>query len=338
MSKTTFTAFYPSHPFWAVSELKFGVPKTEGWFYDQMVEEVYSITGDAFALKMCRDGRILMCISHIERENDEGGKAKFSNSVRLWGDYLDYLNAFYLLLDSATLEIESFTYFNLHEITSRDAFRVTYLDGIVTGEVVVSESLASTFQFGRSSSNYRADLPIEYDPRIRHRRVVSLEIISHAVSKFETVVAKPGLEKTLAAFAKSLAEYKIGNYETSVVLAWFITEAAINALWIKYLDGQNSELPSGKHRLSGVRKKFLTGRDFTTSIVLNIMELSGVLDHGTFEEIDAVRGFRNKIVHGHKFSPKDDEAQRAIQVARAMIEKQSSLRFQPNLNYSFNGL
>lgn len=338
MPKATFTAFYPSHPFWAVSEVNFDVPNFDGWFYDQMVEDVYSTSNDAFALKISRDGRIQVRISHIESENDAGGKSQFNNSVRLWGDYLDYLNAFYLLLDSATLEIEGFTYFNLHEITTRDAFRATYLDGVATGERIATESLASTFQVGRSASDYRTEMPIEHDSRIRNRCVVSFAVISHAASKFEQVVATRGLEKTVATFAKSLAEYKVGNYETSVVLAWFIIETAINALWVKYLEGQNSKLPSGKRRISEVRKRFLIGRDFTTSIVLNMMELSGVLNHEMFEEIDAVRGFRNKIVHGHKFSPGADEAQSALQAARAMIETQLGFRFQPNLNCAFNGL
>ena len=40
------------------------------------------------------------------------------------------------------------------------------------------------------------------------------DAISRAVSLFQQVVATPGAVKSLASFAKSLAEYKVGNYET----------------------------------------------------------------------------------------------------------------------------
>jgi hypothetical protein len=41
----------------------------------------------------------------------------------------------------------------------------------------------------------------------------------------------PGSEKVLASFAKSLAEYKIGNLETAIVLCWFIIESELASLW-----------------------------------------------------------------------------------------------------------
>jgi hypothetical protein len=236
------------------------------------------------------------------------------------------------------LEIDRFAYFNLHEITNRDAFRVTYENGKATGENIAAESIASVFQMGRYSGSYHPDLPIERDSKIMMRQVVSLNAIAHTAGLFERVVACPGMEKPLASFAKSLAEYKVGNYETSVVLAWFITEASISNLWESHIDTLNKDLAAGVRRINRARKDFLTGRDFPTSIVLNMLELFGIIDHDLFTDMDSVRGYRNKIVHARKFSPGAAEAQLAMKTALSMIDRLWNLRITPSFSYSVTGI
>jgi hypothetical protein len=339
MQRTRFTAFYPSRPFWACSKVNFDDRSGETWFHDQMVEEVYSQETERFSIKVCRDGRIMLRITALEQDVDsEKAAVPIEGTVRRWGEYLDYLNAFYLLLDSSMIELTRFEYFNLHEITNRDAFRVIYEDGKSGGESIARESIASVFQMGRYSSSYRPGVPIEDDPRIMMRQVVPINVIAHAATSFAQVVAIPGLEKTLASFAKSLSEYKVGNYETSVVLAWFITEAAISHLWKSHVDGLNRDLKDGGKRINRERKDYLTGRDFPISIVSNLLELADVLPYSLFADIDSVRGFRNKIAHGRDFSPGPNEAQLAMKTAQSMIERLWGMRFTPSMSYSLSGL
>lgn len=231
MSRIGFTAFYPSRPFWAGSKVDFTVPRVDGWFYDQMVEEVLAYDQPEFSVRVCRDGRIMVRVPRLEPQGDNQQHSPIEETVQRWGEYLDYMNTFYLLLDSATIEVDHSGYFNLHEITNRDAFRVTYEDGKSVVENIAIESIASIFQRGRLSGNYSSYDAIEHDTMIWLRRVVSLQAIEAAVSKFAVVASTPSLVRTVASFAKSLAEYKVGNYETSVVLAWFIAEAAVGELW-----------------------------------------------------------------------------------------------------------
>jgi len=322
-----------------VSKVDFTVPKVDGWFYGQMVEEVYTTHDDAFTLKVCRDGRILLRVVDLERAVTLSDAESIQMTVKRWGDYLDYLNAFYLLLDSAMMEVDRFAYFNLHEITNRDAFRVTYENGRVSGENIAVESIASAFQMSRFSSSYRPDLPIEYDSRIMMRHVISREVIDSAASLFCRVMKTDGLQRSLASFAKSLAEYKVGNYETSIVLAWFIIEAAMSSVWRSHLEKLNFAVSTdGRNRINRERKDFLTGRDFTTSIVSNALELLDVLEYDLFQDIDSVRGFRNKIVHARQFEPTANDAQLALKTAQAMIQRVSDIRFTPNFGYSVTGL
>ena len=301
---------------------------------------MFSHETSIFTIKICRDGRVMLRIEALEQEesNEVNVPVPIESTVKTWGEYLDFLNSFYLLLDSSTIERSKFSYFNLHEITNRDAFRVHYEGGKCTGENIAMESIASVFQMGRYSSSSRSGVPIEYDPQFMHRPVIPLDVIQHAVSEFTKVIAIPGLEKTLSSFAKSLSEYKVGNYETSVVLSWFIIEAALSQLWKSHIDNLNANFPNGRKRINRDRKDFLTGRDFTISLISNLLELWGALSHAQFEDIDAVRGFRNKIVHNHNFAPSPNEVQLALNTAKGMIDRIWGFRFTPSLGYSVTGL
>lgn len=340
MPTVQFTAFYPSRPFWAGSKIDFSDQSREGWFHDQMVEEVFSHETPEYTINVCRDGRIMLRVESLERVQlfHENAPIPIEETVKTWGEYLDFLNAFYLLLDSASIELSNCCHFNLHEITTRDAFRVSLDAGKCTGENIATESIASIFQMGRYSSSYRSGVPIEYDPQITMRNVITLDVIQHAVAEFEKVFLTPGLEKTLSSFAKSLSEYKVGNYETSVVLSWFITEAALSKLWKDHIESLSTVFQDGRKRISRDRRDFLTGRDFTISLISNLLELWGTLPHSQFQDIDAVRGFRNKIVHNHSFAPGPNEAQLALNTAKAMIDRIWGLRFIPNLGYSVTGI
>ena len=341
MHISQFTGFYPSRPFWAGSKVDFSDQSFEGWFHDQMVEEVFSEERESHTIKVCRDGRIMIRIESLEIIDDQVENIPIEDTVNRWGDYLDYLdylNSYYLLLDSSTIEISKLAYFNLHEITNRDAFRIRYEDGKSVGENIAAESIASVFQMGRYSSSYSSGLPIEYDSRISMRQVIPIDVIEHASEKFSEVIALPGLQKMLSSFAKSLSEYKVGNYETSIVLAWFITEETLSKLWQDHIEELNEELEDGKKRINRERRDFLTGRDFTISSISNLLELWGILPFEQFQDIDKVRGYRNKIVHSLGFTPGANEAQLALNTAKSMIERIGNVNFTPSMGYSVTGL
>lgn len=338
MKITQFTAFYPSRPFWAGSKVNFSDQSKEGWFHDQMMEEVFSQENDKYTIKICRDGMIMVRIEALEQVDGFQEHSQIEKTVKRWGEYLDYLNSFYLLLDSSTIGLARFHYFNLHEITNRDAFRIELEDGKPMVESIATESIASVFQLGRDPSSYRPWMPIENDLRITMRQVIPLDVIRHTADSFATVMAKPGLAKTLASFAKSLSEFKIGNYETSVVLSWFITEAALNRLWKNHVDSMNTGLAGDVKRINSARRNFLTGQDFTISMVSNLLELWDILPRTQFQEIDAVRGFRNKIVHSHDFVPGPTESILAMKTAQEMINRLWGLSLTPSFGYSVAGL
>lgn len=338
MAPVAFSGFYTSMPFWAGSAVDFRVPRVDGWFHDQMAAEVYSKETDKFALKVCRDGRILIRITSLERDEVPEEHPPIEETVQRWGEYLGFLNTFYLLLDSATFEIDRRAHFNLHEITTRDVFRVKYMNGKELGGNVPLESITRVYQLGRYVGSYPSEEMIEFDPSIVARAVVSIEAISHAASVFESILASPGAEKDIASLAKSLSEYKVGNYDTAVILAWFITESAINTLWEDQVEKLNQVLPDGSKRINRQRKEFLTNREFSVSVVSNMLELFGVLDHALFLDIDSTRHCRNNIVHGHDYNATAGDAHRAMGVGLSMIERLWNVNLILNFGYSVHGI
>ena len=97
MANYHLTAFYPSRPFWAASKVDFSNQSADGWFHNQMVEEVFSRTTDTHTIKVCRDGRIMLRIEELEEPENSQVPKRIEESVKRWGEYLDFLNAFYLL-------------------------------------------------------------------------------------------------------------------------------------------------------------------------------------------------------------------------------------------------
>jgi hypothetical protein len=67
-------------------------------------------------------------------------------------------------------------------------------------------------------------------------------------------------------------------------------------LWDAQLDSLNQDLPDQRKRINRDRKKFLTEREFTISVISNMLELFGVLKNDLFRDIDEIRRYRNEIV------------------------------------------
>ena len=333
-----FTAFYTSRPFWAGDAIDFDTVNENSQFTEQMSAMVFSYDTNDFRLRICKDGMVMLHVFELEAEFETGDDEKsrqIGDLVSWWGRYLDYLNCLYLLLDSATIEVDRTAYFALSEITNKDGFRVRFEDGKWGGEGIATESIASYYQMGRLASSYRNDL--RWDSRILHRRPLKKEVFDTLFATFSVVTRNLSLLKDLAAVAKSIAEYKVGNYATSLVLSWFVCESQLSARWRAFLEASNRELPDGSKRVSSDRHQTLTGRDYPISVVSNLLELSDEIPNETFKHIDAVRGYRNKVVHqAPDFSCGLTHCKEAIELALHLTLKDSGIQVNPNLGFSIS--
>lgn len=334
-----YIGFYPSRPFWAVAPIDFDDSTFPDKFTDLMSEEVFAFDEDPFKIKIYRDGMILFRNDCLEISEDERSDSHIEDLVSQWGQYLDYLNAIYFFIDSTTCKIQNLSYFNLSEITHRDAFRVTFENNKLKSESIAFESVASIYQMARYKSSYSSGLPLQFDPKISMRQVIELNVFKETIRLFNKIKDDYKTIKMVSNVAKSLSEYKVGNYDTSLILSWFVIETVLNEKWQTYLNSKNASYPSGKKRINSDRKQYFTGRDFPVSLVSNMLEISDIIDLKLFEDIDEVRGYRNKIVHNHPgFNTEPSHCQLAINKAIALMLEKYTLSIVPNLSYSVTGL
>jgi hypothetical protein len=115
----------------------------------------------------------------------------------------------------------------------------------------------------------------------------------------------------------AITSHKKHNFELAVVSAWTVCEALLNELWKMYYTGALTG--TIRSNLPRERRDKLDGRDFTASIVSEVLNLSGVLDNEMHVALNLARSRRNKWLHGGR-APGFGDSGKSIDVARGMID------------------
>ena len=107
--------------------------------------------------------------------------------------------------------------------------------------------------------------------------------------------------------------------------------------WKTFLENKNKIYENGKKRIDKDRqKKFIDGRDYTMSVISNIMELSDIISFDTFNKTDLVRGYRNKVVHqDHANKCTAKHCDDAIGLALDLLSDELPIKLLPPQSYLF---
>lgn len=339
MTKITYTCFYTNKPFWSIERPDLDDLGFQSNFTNRMSEIVFEERIDDLQLRIARDGLIELRDQSLEdRITAERDHGALQTTVEIWSEYLMLANCVYLLLDMATISRQNFAFFDFQEITRKDAFRMTYENGRFSSSGHPIESIAGSFCMGRYLSDYRPGVPLSIDTRISFRQVIeedTLKLLAHELS--QVLQAKELLEKFYT-LSKSMSEYKVGNYKACIVLCWFVIEERLNELYSGFLDEKNC-MHGERKRINHERMKFLTGRDFTASIVSNILELCNIITFDNFDRVDKVRRLRNDIAHGlNKMEIGSDDCSDALKLACDLLLGNTLSSTKLNLSLSSQGL
>ncbi len=134
------------------------------------------------------------------------------------------------------------------------------------------------------------------DHRIIHRHAIIKGVFDKSIEDFKKIFKDNDLVFILSQLNSSLSEFKKLSFRQSLILSWFSIEFFLNKHWINYLF-EKKEANKEKQVFNSTRRDFLIGRDITSSIMSNMLELNGKIPHEIFEKIDNVRGKRNIIIH-----------------------------------------
>ena len=127
--------------------------------------------------------------------------------------------------------------------------------------------------------------------------------------------------------------YARHQFSSAHLIAWAVIEALQNVMWStlqKEIDLQNG----GHTAMNSDRRKLLAGRDYSASVVSQVLSVARKIDDEALARLDAARRKRNEFAHG--LAPIDAEgAGKAIRLATDLITKLAGIPVTSQLSMSF---
>jgi len=313
-----YLGFYLSKPCWIEQaiDIENGIPQD---FSKQMEEERFSYEGSGFILKIFRDGQFLIRIKKDFGENPDPNVIPNLEAMnKKWSAHLNFANALILLFESAFLTEFRYGYFEIQELTKSNTFVVNCENGRMSGNTM-AEGTVKEYQ----SARLRWFLPPmnpqgfeKYHPFFHPREVIKKSVLDKLSADLNMISNDERLIRLLSQFTKSISEFKIRNFDTSLVLSWFVIESIIND---KYHPYQTEKEKKENSHPTGVKRK------------IEILKENEIMSDEFALELQEIREVRNKIAHsGYVCSLNDAEI--SINLLTNLLENHFSLKVIVNLS------
>lgn len=165
--------------------------------------------------------------------------------------------------------------------------------------------------FVQNAANNKDRAPRE---KSKPRRSLEIEVVDLSFSMLDALLTGndlTGVRLVEGAFMATnrRREKRFGE---AITLGWTVCEQIVAIAWKKMLDIARSEHDD---RMSKERRKKLTGRDYTASVMTEMLELRGLLSYDTFRMLEIARKARNAWAHEMRAPP-----EREVQVCMKAIE------------------
>ena len=316
-----FVGCYATPPFWAADAPPLfakDAPETLPKLFDLMSPIVLNRTIGNLVVRVYFDG--LIELRRTDLEDALNPKDHFLESgvqTRSYSIYMRLFNALCVCFDIGSMEVEHGSAFHIEELTVRDVCRNSYVDGGFRSGSIAANSVSGYYQLGRFQDSYRRGRPLEDDTRFQQRRRAPVRCLAAGLKHFEKICLDDDLLDQMATFAKALSDFNSANYSTSIVLCWFLLERSLHERYKRFLD---QKADSQNHIIDKTRKEFLTGRDFTASIISQLLELGQAISPAELQHLDEIRKFRNNIAHGlRKKLPQRKDGESALRFTLTFV-------------------
>ncbi len=149
------------------------------------------------------------------------------------------------------------------------------------------------------------------------RRVVELDVVKKSLQLLDEILLRddPSVLYMITSLHSAARSYTGRKYGESVVVAWSVCEQMISSAWNAILDDEQLS-----ERMPSPRRKKLNGRDYTASVITEFLEIMNVIDHETYNQLNAVRKSRNDWAHQLK-EPTAQHVHVAIDSAQRLLSK-----------------
>lgn len=161
------------------------------------------------------------------------------------------------------------------------------------------------------------------------RRILEKEVIEHSFKLLDQILSLEDatLIQWVEAAYIAACRYAEKRFGETVVLAWSVCEQLLSLAW----DTLQNDIKAG-NRMTSKRKKKLEGRDYTASVIIELLEMNNRLGHDLYKLLEDVRKSRNDWAHRMRVPEKND-AVKAVRAVEGLFWDVKKIR----LSLSFGG-
>ncbi len=204
-----------------------------------------------------------------------------------------------------------------------------------------SDARTAHLALSRYTSSYSSHIPITFDWRIAMRSVlIEKDTVDYSYQLLDTILqhSAPHVLIVTDVYARSCKAYEEHNYSLCLVTAWAIIEKLLQHLWEYYVE-TNRERGIGGDKVSFInkeRKKKLTeSRDFSASVISEILSLTNNLPFSLYKDMSKVRQVRNDWLHDLEPVSRRN-AGLSVKVAQEMLNLVDGFELEVPLNSSLH--
>lgn len=154
------------------------------------------------------------------------------------------------------------------------------------------------------------------------RRTLELDVVNFSFDLLDQILGRGDtafIQLVEAAYMAS-CRYQEKRFGEATILAWGVCEQLISADWNRMLDeGRNQNPPMPRER----RKK-LNGRDYTASVMVEMLEINGRIDRDLYRLLEISRKARNNWAHEMRM-PKASETSIAIRTIEKLLSQNEGI-------------
>jgi hypothetical protein len=253
------------------------------------------------SVKVLRGGMFLFDFTDWPpgRALPEDSKPSFDEQAEVLLHRVTVLNAHLACLYTALAHLQRFSLDKM-ALSPGDLIGSRSLDeeGISFGDLRTTWLVLAQFP-----STYAAGLPIEFDLRMSSRTlVIEIATLEESFQLLDSILQHQAPHALLIAelHMRSCKAYEDHNYNLCLITAWAIIERLLQTLWTRYVDDYREKQIDGAAvtLINADRKSKLTeSRDFTASVVSEILSLTERLPFSLYRDLSTIRKARNDWIH-----------------------------------------
>lgn len=158
------------------------------------------------------------------------------------------------------------------------------------------------------------------------RRVLKKAVIEYSLELLDNILSfqDPALIQLIELAYMAACRSIEKRFGEAMVLAWAVCEQLLSSAWDQLQEDNRTD-----GRMPSTRKQKLTGRDYTASVIVEVLELNGRLDHKLYQLLEGARKARNNWVHQMRV-PEEHDVHRAIRAAEDLLWRVKGIRLSGN--------